>query len=195
MNVLELEENLTKKAINFKSKDIAKLIGIDETSYSRKKRLGSEIKRTDLKKIEQFYNIWLEQTHKELDNNVMIKYYENACAAAGNGGFGSDSFELVSINQSFIRGFNPNNEYSIINCVGDSMYPLLMPDDFLIVKNSNTINDNHIHVFYYEDKMYVKFLANNIDQIVIKSVNPDYPTRYADNVNVIGEVVGCVRKL
>ena len=49
MNINELFEELAKRNINISARRISQIWGMDEASFSRKKRKGSEIKYENIK--------------------------------------------------------------------------------------------------------------------------------------------------
>lgn len=198
MNISELKEKLKNMEYNLADKEIANCWGMDKSAFSRKKKDGTEIKFKDIKLLENKYNIKLISTSPQLsDNFVQLKYFPDAYATCGEGGFiTSDNYELLEVPTSLIEGFNHSNVYSVINARSNSMSPIIMPSDLLIVKHSNIIEDEQIHIFTMDDKIFCKFLSLNLDEILIKSANNEYKNMSVkcDDITVNGVVKGLIRK-
>ena len=84
------------------------------------------------------------------------------------------------------------------------MMPNIHPKDRLIVEHwaGEQIRDNQVYVFCYNNEIFVKRLIKNVDEVVIKSDNPDpaYRTRFIEksdmnNLLIIGEIVGLMRDM
>lgn len=204
MNILELKEKLKNLNIDISAKEICNIWGMDEASFSRKKKLGSEIKFKNIKQLEEAYNIDLTGTYKVRQYNedsIIVDYYTDIEVSCGNGIFPlSESVEKISIPLKAISDYSINASYSIIKAKSDSMLPEIKPKDLLIVQRyeGEPIKDNHIYIFIYEGCLYCKYLSNNLGQIIVRSANTIYPTRYIENdelnnFTILGEVKGHLR--
>ena len=101
-----------------------------------------------------------------------------------------------------ISGYSRNKLYSMINASGNSMSPTIDNGDKLIVEhwNGNQIQDNKIYVFCFNNEFFVKRLSKNLDEIIIKSDNPEYRIRTingksAAELILIGKIVATVKQL
>ena len=90
----------------------------------------------------------------------------------------------------------------MINATGNSMSPTIENGDKLIVEhwNGDQIQDNKIYVFCYNNEFFVKRLSKNIDEIIIKSDNPEYrvrtiPSKSLSDLILIGKIVATVKSL
>ena len=99
-----------------------------------------------------------------------------------------------------INGFSKSKTYSIINATGNSMSPTIDSGDKLIVEHwkDGQIQDNKVYVFCFNNEFFVKRLSKNLDEIIIKSDNPDYRTRTvngstADELQLVGKIVGVIK--
>ena len=200
MNIIELEEILKNNNINASNRLIAKIWGMDEAAYSRKKKIGSEIKQKNIEQIESYYNIAISSNVIKMDC-IKIDYYPDVFGSCGSGSFVlSENKESFTVPKKNINNYSSCKEYSVINTIGDSMQPYLHSGDKLIVEHwrGEQIRDNSIYVFRYKDEIFVKRLSKNIDQIIIKSDNPVYDTRkinISDDFQIIGQIVGLMRDL
>ena len=183
MDILQLEKNLSSHNIFPTAREICRIIGMAEESYSRKKKAGTDIKFADLKKIEQEYNITL--VDNDLTSTITIT------ASCGTGVINAD-----------IDYLQLDNKQKYIYCFanGDSMTPALNNGDLLIIQLQDYIDkQNAIYAFTYEDEQYCKYLSKDLNTLIISSENKKYPDLrlVADDlskVRVIGRVIGSIRK-
>ncbi len=77
---------------------------------------------------------------------------------------------------------------------GDSMYPTIENGEYIFVREQQTVENNEVGIFVYEDKVYRKRL--HIDykkkQLTLLSDNEDYddiPIENIDNLRIIGKVI------
>ena len=82
------------------------------------------------------------------------------------------------------------------------MFPTINDGDKLLIEHwdNNQITDNKVYVFCYKSEIFVKRLSKNLDEIIIKSDNPNYSTRTVkgddmNDITLIGQIVGIVREL
>ena len=82
------------------------------------------------------------------------------------------------------------------------MSPTIDNGDKLIVEhwNGNQIQDNKIYVLCYNGEFFVKRLSKNLDEIIIKSDNPEYRLRTisgksVQDLTLIGKIVATVKQL
>lgn len=142
---------------------------------------------------------------KQNFETISIDYYPEVFGSCGSGHFVlSEQKELIQVPQKFFNHFSTQKHYSVINAIGESMLPTLRPKDKLIVEHwqGEQIKDNQVYVFCYKNEIFVKRLIKNIDEIIVKSDNPDpiYRPRYIEkedmnNVLIVGEIVGLMRDM
>ena len=204
MNVLELKEKLINCNISISDKEICDIWGMDTAAFSRKKKAGTEIKFKNIQQIEEKFNINITGTYKvklQNEESIIVDYFPDIEVSCGNGIFPlSEAKEKITIPLKAITNFSTVAKYSVIKAISDSMMPEIKPKDLLIVEEykNEPIKDNHIYVFIYNDCLYCKYLSNNLGQIIVRSANILYPTRYIenqelDNFHIIGEVKGHIR--
>jgi phage repressor protein C with HTH and peptisase S24 domain len=137
---------------------------------------------------------------------ISLDYYPQIFGSCGSGVFAlSEEKQKLNVPKSaFMFNYSENKIYSVINAWGDSMNPFICNKDKLIVEhlNGEQIKDNHIYVFCYNNEIFVKRLIKNIDEVIIKSDNPDpiYRPRIIEgkklnDLYIIGEIVGLMRNL
>ena len=183
MDIIQLENKLSSLNIFPTAREICRIIGMAEESYSRKKKACTDIKFADIKKIEQEYNITL------IDNNLTSGVTIQASCGSGVINADIDYLQL-------------DNKQKYIYCFanGDSMETEIHSGDLLIVKVQDYIDkQNDIYCFTYGEQQYVKRLSTNLDQLIISSDNKKYDDfkllgQETEKVKIIGRIVGIIRK-
>lgn len=218
MNIIELQNTLQNLQISITAREIANIWGMDETSFSKKKKSGTQIKYKNIVQLENKLGISLLTPDKIPTNYqealklagagkaigeeyIKLDYYPDVFGSCGHGTFVlSENKESLEIPYKCVKNFSKTKKYSIINAVGDSMTPYIYDKDKLIIEHydGEQIRDNKIYIFRFYDNLFIKRLVLNLDQIIVKSDNKEYPVRYierveADNFQVIGRIVGIVR--
>ena len=198
--LLSIISNRTATTIN--QSMLADSLGITRQTISNRIKNESEVTVSELKKAEEYFKINLMGISTDEDI-AYIDYYSDVFASCGTGSivFSSEKTKLP-IATSMISGYSKNKLYSMINATGNSMSPTIDSGDKLIVEHwqGNQIQDNKIYVFCYNNEFFVKRLSKNLDEIIIKSDNPEYRTRTIDGETkaeliLIGKVVGSVKAL
>lgn len=202
MNIDELFERLTKLNINITAREISAIWGMDEASFSRKKRTGSEIKYRNIKQLEQELNINLtEEPEKALNDFIDLPVRGDVSASMGTGLTVYDERQtgVYKVNPQLLRDIGANSKYSeVIFARGDSMLPTIEGGDSLIVDFSKReIYDGKIFVVRINNQLYAKrlqFLPPHTVSVI--SDNPKYQPFNVDlskeldyDFEVIGEVL------
>lgn len=102
---------------------------------------------------------------------------------------------VQSLDEHFVR--NPKSTY-FMRASGDSMRPLVHPQDVLIVDRSVKPASNHIVIAVYEGELVCKRLFLRSHQVELRSENPKFSTlRFHDLEELViwGVVTGIVRSL
>lgn len=210
MKYLELQQKLQEiTGLKISQSKIGEIIGTSRQNIGSKfNNPKSEVSVSELQKLENFYKVSLYEatvTNKMDEPSVLIDYYPGVFGSCGGGAFVlSEQKELIQVPKKLFKTFSSVKKYSVINAIGESMLPTLRPKDKLIVEhwNGEQIKDNSVYVFCYRDEIFVKRLIKNIDEIVIKSDNPDpmYRPRYIEkddinNVTIVGQIIGLMRDM
>ena len=182
---------------------LAEGLGITRQTVSNRIKNESEVTVSELQRVEEYFSIKLFNSEKTNPDIVYIDYYTDVFASCGNGSivFSSEKTKLP-IAVSMIEGYSKNKLYSMINATGNSMSPTIENGDKLIVEHwsGDQIQDNKIYVFCYNNEFFVKRLSKNIDEIIVKSDNPEYRTRtissksFSDLI-LIGKIVAAVKNV
>jgi phage repressor protein C with HTH and peptisase S24 domain len=183
---------------------LAESLGITRQTVSNRIKNDSEVTVSELKRAEDFFNVKLFASMPKTEHNIIyIDYYNDVFASCGEGSivFSSEKTKLP-ISISMISDYSKNKLYSMINATGNSMSPTIEHGDKLIVEhwNGNQIQDNKIYVFCYNSEFFVKRLSKNIDEIIIKSDNPEYRVRTISSKSftdliLIGKIVAIIKSV
>ena len=180
---------------------LAESLGITRQTVCNRVKNQSEVTVSELQKAEKYFKIKLfDSSDSEI---AYIDYYSDVFASCGEGSIVfSSSKTKLPISASMIRGYSKSKLYSMINATGNSMSPTIEDGDKLIVEhwNGEQIQDNKIYVFCYNNEFFVKRLSKNIDEIIIKSDNPEYrtrtiPSKSLDELILIGKIVAALKSL
>ena len=205
MRLEEVIQLVSQKTGTFINQSIlAESLNITRQTVSNRIKNGSQITVSELKKIEEFFNI--KVINEDSTNNyeiINVDYYTDVFASCGNGNiiFSEERIKLP-IATMLIEGFSRQKKYSIINASGNSMSPTIDNGDKLIVEhwNGSQIQDNKVYVFCFNNEFFVKRLSKNLDEIIIKSDNPEYRIRTINGSTVnelalVGKIVGVIKTL
>ena len=206
--IIAILQNLTNTKIS--QELLGKSLGVGRSAINQRIKANSSLSLPELKKIEKYFNVSLTNA-KQIDNvkddlKIKAKYYTDVIGSCGSGCFEqSQKYEMVDLPVKLIENYSAYKEYSIINAYGDSMSPTIENADKLIIAHSDfkQIVDNKIYVFSYNDKIYIKRLVQNIDEVVVISDNENkeiYKTKVInqdniDKIYIIGQVIGIFRDL
>lgn len=204
MKLDELIAIIAQKTGNYINQSmLAESLGITRQTVSNRIKNESQVTVSELKKIEEVFGIKLFNDNLGNDDVVEMDYYTDIFASCGNGTIlYSDEKIKLPISTILIGGFSKQKKYSMINASGNSMAPTIDNGDKLIVEHWNgaQIQDNKIYVFCFNNEFFVKRLSKNLDEIIIKSDNPEYRLRTINGEAVkdlllVGKIVGVVKKL
>ena len=197
--LIQLISNIAGITVN--QSMLADSLGITRQTISNRIKTQSEVTVSEIRRVEEFFKISIFSS--VTDDIAYIDYYTDVFASCGNGSivFSSEKTKLP-IPISMISGYSKNKLYSMINASGNSMSPTIDNGDKLIVEhwNGNQIQDNKIYVFCFNNEFFVKRLSKNLDEIIIKSDNPEYRIRtingkFAAELILIGKIVATVKQL
>ena len=205
MRLDELITLITQRTGNYINQSaLAESLGITRQTVSNRIKNESQVTVTELKKIEDYFGISLFNDSADVFENVIqMDYYTDVFASCGTGSivFSDDKIKLP-VSTLLIGGFSKQKTYSMINAAGDSMAPTIDNGDRLIVEhwNGTQIQDNKIYVFCFNNEFFVKRLTKNLDEVIIKSDNPEYRVKTISGTSVnelllVGKIVGVIKSL
>ena len=115
--------------------------------------------------------------------------------AAGTSCFAENNIvDYESVLKSDIRG---NEQYAFLKVVGDSMYPMLMENDLVLVRCQTSVDSGSLAVVIVDDEDgVIKKVVYGEDFIELQSINPMYPPRRFEGRDVLRiRVFGLVREV
>ena len=222
MNIPELKSELTKRNINIPDADICKIWGMDTSSFSRKKKFGTEIKHKNIQQLEKALNIELVKksdiSAEDLKNKLteiqeklgivsdnsttIISYRPDVYLSAGYGvEIYSEQSQYMTIDLRLLeteKGTKINPEYcEIVRISGNSMYPEYRHGDRVIIdRNDTELSDGHIYAFRYKGQCFVKEINLLGNKIKCISLNKEYDPFYInedEDFKVLGRIIPRIR--
>ncbi len=199
MNVSEVLEKLQKLTnARIVKADLARALNIDPAALRRKELSQIDFKPGEIKLIEEAFNVNLSVNNSNYDSQtVSVNYYPDVIASCGNGTYEmSQECFKYQVPSNILPVSKDIKGYSMCHAKGNSMYPRIWDGDFVICehKDDMKIENGEMYIFCYDDQIYLKRLSKNINQIVVESENPDFPTQYIEkdemnNLHLIGHVI------
>lgn len=104
--------------------------------------------------------------------------------------------ETLPLPSSWVRG----EEVFLLKVTGESMAPVILPDDLVMVRSQARVARGEIAVVLVDDEATLKRVYEEAGGLVLKGDNPDFtPLRFsaeeAVEVHILGKVVGVYRNL
>lgn len=181
--------------------ELCKITGVKSNTMTNRATRNSEFPITEINLLNEFYkvNLFTETLTNNTQSSecIAVDYYPDVLASCGNGAY--------ELSQNCIKYdvpatlFPPSQNvkgYSMCHAKGNSMYPRIWDGDFVICehKDDMKIENGEMYIFCFDDQIYLKRLTKNINQIVVESENPDFPTQYIEkeqmnDVHLIGHVI------
>ena len=188
----------------------AERMNYDEFTELLKSKKKSQIKNFmgGSQKFPEDLAIKLSEKYKDfpvkfwLTGSMLIEAQEKAdCillpiieASAGDGVYAEIGTLSVPVSELKNIGYIKYDNLLIIRIKGQSMTPKINDQDILVLDKECKIQDGDICVISYEGSIYCKKILFNVNEIILKSENPDYtPVSIKDQergkLDIIGKVI------
>ena len=179
MNIIELQDYLQNLKISITAREIAKIWGMDETSFSKKKKIGSQIKHKNIEQLENKLGITIispSEIPKEYNNalqyvghgapvgsdTVTMDYYPTVFGSCGSGSFVfSEEKEKLQVPCRLVNNYSKFKKYSVINATGDSMTPHILDRDRLIIEHLSPTRSNGLLSMVKQMMLYAEVFSKS----------------------------------
>lgn len=198
IKALRKEHNLTQEELGTK-------IGVQKAAIQKyEKGTVKNIKRDSLIKLAQCLDTTPEYLLGWDDTPSNMEYVDNSDfvmipiigrVAAGMTCATNDvTVDYEPVMKSDVRDGEP---YAFLRVVGDSMYPLFMEDDLVLVRCQSSVDSgSYAVVTIDEEDGVVKKVVYGPDWIELHSINPMYPVRRFEKEDVLRiRVFGIVKQV
>ena len=200
MRIKELYQILQKqKNGKVTQSDIARATGTSRANISKLFAKNSFINDDKIEKIEEYFGVNLKNIKSGL---ISVDYYPDKIIDITAGKVKLSDRYVKTMMPSAIFPYEEGAQYIMCHANDDSMYPIILNGDFVIVKKleRDAEIDNQIYLFVYNRNTYIKRLDKNINQIVAFSENKEYKTQYISKDEMagfylLGEVIYTGRNL
>lgn len=171
--VLEILQNFTYGNVN--QSELGRVLGVSRSNINYKKENDVELSEEDVKKIETFYGIEIQQN----ENTVSIPVLGDVEASMGYGVtvYNENQTAIYNISKQLARDLGISEQYTkMIFARGNSMLPTIQGGDSLLVDMSKVeVYDGKIYCIRKEGQLYAKRLQKlSATQLKIISDNKDY---------------------
>lgn len=171
--VLEILQNFTYGNVN--QSELGRVLGVSRSNINYKKENDVELSEEDVKKIETFYGIEIQQN----ENTVSIPVLGDVEASMGYGVtvYNENQTAIYNISKQLARDLGISEQFTkMIFARGNSMLPTIQGSDSLLVDMSKVeVYDGKIYCIRKEGQLYAKRLQRlSATQLKIISDNKDY---------------------
>lgn len=170
--------------------ELCKILSLKPAAFSARAQRDSEFSEVEVEKIANFYSIDINTL-----DYINVDYYPDEFLSCDDGKLKySENHITYKVPSEFFRNIDKKTNYLMFHTKENSMSPLIDLGDFVILENDKNkkINNGSLYVFTYKNRIYLKRLSVNINQVVVQSQNKDFLTQYIDSENsidLIGEVI------
>lgn len=207
----KLKEALIKKQMS--QKELADKMGVNKSTITRYIKDKSAVSNTKIVEIANILNISpsdlfsnykeehpiykgvsLEEIIDEDDEFEKIPLLGEV--AAGVPIYMDDDLnDYITVDKKYIQS---GYDYFCLTIRGDSMYPILMNKDIVLVRSQSTCNSNDIAIVSVDNETATaKYVYKHKNKLELRPANPNYiPLVFSkDEVNTRVRIVGVVKQL
>lgn len=195
---------------NLKQKDLMDYLGLEKSTFSAWKAGKSASYKKYISQIAKFCNVSTDYLLNDTNNNsiqsnieslpndnvYMIPVYENV--SAGFGAYACSN--VVDYIPLFISNPSDVKDMLCIKVTGDSMYPKIENGDIIVVRKQSSVDSGQIAVILIDTiegkEGVVKKVTYGKDWIELISINPMYPPRHFEGIDILQlSIVGLVKQI
>ncbi len=201
-----------RKELNLTQEDIGNALGIQKAAVQKyEKGTVKNIKRENLIKLAKLLNTtpeyilgWEELPDNLVKNMTMVspdEFVTIPILAKVSAGLGclADSINNDVIGYESVRktSLTKGEQYVYFKVTGDSMYPMFMEGDLVLVRNQSSVDSGSFAVVTIDNEDgVIKKIVYGSDFIELHSINPMYPVRRFDGRDVLRvRVFGLVKEI
>ncbi len=176
---------------------LSHIFGVDETYFlSEHAIVDTYLKLNDVNRQSTliYANKLLKKQEKKnvpISKYFSYKVYEKLSAGTGYSYFGDGNYDMVFYDEQLDHDFASW-------VFGDSMEPLYMNGEVVLVKQNGFDYDGAIYAVDWNEQTYIKKVYREKDGLRLVSLNKRYKDKFApfeDNPQIIGKIVGNFRPL
>lgn len=195
---LRKEHKLTQEELGSK-------IGVQKAAIQKyEKGTVTNIKKESLLKLAQILDTTPEyilgwdtapSNLEPVDTADFVRVPVVGHAAAGTSCFAdNDIIDYETVQKSDVLG---SEQYAFLRVVGDSMYPMLMENDLVLVRCQTSVDSGSLAVVIVDgEDGVIKRVVYGDNFIELQSINPMYPPRRFEGSDVLRiQVFGLVREV
>ena len=170
--------------------ELCKILSLKPPALSARAQRDSDFSDDEIKKISDFYSIDINTLEY-----INVNYYPDEFLSCDDGKLKySENHITYKVPSEFFRNIDKKTNYLMFHTKENSMSSLIDLGDLVILENDKNkkIYNGSLYVFTYKNRIYLKRLSVNINQVVVQSQNKDFLTQYIDSENsidLIGEVI------
>lgn len=199
IKMLRKEQKLTQE-------DLGKALGVQKAAIQKyEKGTVKNIKRENLLKLAKILHTTPEYILGwEMPDNLRPYDEETveipvlACVSAGNGSF-ADSMNNCAIDYEPVlkSSLSDGEQYVYLRVEGDSMYPIFIEGDLVLVRCQNSVDSGSYAVVTINgENGVIKKIVYGNNFIELHSINPMYPVRRFEGSDVLKiRVFGLVKEI
>lgn len=202
--IIDTLQNLTKTKVS--QSDIAKILGKDRQNISRKAKAGTELKLSDVRRIENHFNVNLTGCNQNVDNldndfiDIPVRGEVYASMGSGITVYNEEQTGTYKISRELARDIGVSlSNTQMIFASGDSMTPTIEGGDSLLIDLSKKeVYDGRIYCVRIDGQLYAKRLQK-IPPYKVKVISDNkekYDPFYIDfskEIDFDFEVIGEIR--
>ncbi len=190
---------------NTKPNPVAATLGISSGAVTKWKQKNATPSDVTLKKIADYFDVSVERLLYGEGNYTkdVVQYHPANTAkipvygfvAAGEGMFAESN--IIDYETADLEDMTADREYFYLKIHGDSMYPVFIEGDYILVQHQTSVDSGDFAVVLIDDcEGVVKRVVYGDDWIQLQSVNPMFAPRRFEGHDVLRiKVIGLVKSL